>query len=333
MKLNKLIPLLVLTGCMTSCTSYSSKPGKIENLLGTYELVTYKMRHEVENQEAENEADNEADNEYDKKAEIGAVAYFSIDKDGYGYYGYKDNSTAARVDSVFTTFTYDDDKPSLIKAITMKDGVTHKYDYAKAPGCLDEPTMGFRSELFKKTLNYTVHSGHMLFDKKTKIPYRFVEYKRISKDASLAKVNSLLGTNVSFSIPYEMKAMTGYAVYRCLPKDGEAGNKGIYEYAILDLDSYSNGQLDLIYSLKEAPGQQTKKLDVSVAEKGKTMKLELEGKSFYSVANGDKLSMGNFDSRYDEYDDTDPYYSESFSLYWSTDATIESIIQEETASV
>ena len=63
------------------------------------------------------------------------------------------------------------------------------------------------------------------------------------------------------------------------------------------------------------------------------MKLELEGKSFYSVANGDKLSMGNFDSRYDEYDDTDPYYSESFSLYWSTDATVETIIQEETATV
>ena len=329
MKLTKLIPLIVLTGCMTSCTSYSSKPGKIENLIGTYELITYKMKHEVENPETENEADNE----YDKKAEIGAVAYFSIDKDGYGYYGYKDSSTAARVDSVFTTFTYDDEKPSLVKAITMKDGVTHKYDYAKAPGCLDEPTMGFKCELLKKTLNYTVHSGHMLFDKNTKIPYRYVEYKRISKEASLAKVNSLLGTNVSFTKPYEMKAMTGYAVYRCLPKDGSIGNKGIYEYAILNLDSYNNGQLDLVYSLKETPGLQTMKLNVSVFEKGKTMQLEFENKTFYSVANADKLSLGNFDSRYDEYDESDPYYSESFSLYYGTDATIESIIQEETASL
>lgn len=329
MKNKKLISLLFLTGYLTSCTSYSSKPGKIENLLGTYELITYKMRHEVENPETENEADNE----YDKKAEIGAVAYFSVDKDGYGYYGYKDNSTAARVDSVFTTFTYDDEKPSLVKAISMKDGVTHKYDYAKAPGCLDEPTMGFKSELFKKTLNYTVHSGHMLFDKDTKIPYRYVEYKRVSKEASLAKVNSLLGTNVSFSKPYEMKAMSGYAIYRCLPKDGAAGNKGIYEYAILDLDSYSNGELDLIYSLKDDPGRQTRKVDISVSEKGKTMKLEGLGKTFYSVANGDKLSIGNFDSRYDEYDEADPYYSESFSVYYGTENTLESIIEQETASV
>ena len=217
MNFKKLVPLLVLTGCMTSCTSYSSKPGRIENLVGTYELKTYTMRHEEV---------TEGDNTYDKKAEIGAVAYFSISKDGYAYYGYKDNSTSPKVDSMFVTFSYSEKNPKLVEAIDMTDGVTHKYDDQKCPGCFDEPKMGFKNELFSKTLNYTILSGHMAFQKDRKIPYRFVEYKRVSRDASLAKVNYFMGTNVSFAKPYEMKAMTGYAVYRCNPKDGSLGYKG-----------------------------------------------------------------------------------------------------------
>jgi len=324
MKLKKLISLVVLTTFVSGCTSYSSKPGKIEDLVGTYKLVTYKMRHEDQVKEGETPSDYD----YDKQKEIGAVAYFSINKDGYSYYGYRDNSNNARVDQMFTTFTYDEEKTNLVKSIKMSDGITHKYDDQKAPGCLDEPVMGFKDELFKKTLNYTILSGHMLFQKERKIPYRFVEYKRVSKEASLAKVNEYMGTNVSFTKPYEMKAMSGYAVYRCLPKEG-SDNKGIYEYAVLDLNSYMSGQLNLIYSLKENPGKQIKKVDISVEEKGKSMKIEGLGKTFYSSPNGDKLSNGYFNTRFEDYTEEDLYTGESFTLYYGADQTIEQIIEQE----
>ena len=326
MKFKKIIPLLVVGTYLTACTSYSFKPGKIENLIGTYELITYKMRHEDQMKEG----DEPKDFEYDKKAEIGAKAYFSIDRDGYGFYAYKDNSTPARVDQVFTTFTYDEDKTNLIKSIKMSDGVTHKYEDQKAVGCLDEPVMGFRSEVFKKTLNYTILSGHMLFQKDRKIPYRFVEYKRISKDPSLSKVNSLMGTSVSFARPYEMKAMSGYAVYRCFPKDGAMDNKGVYEYAVLDLNSYANGELNLVYSLKDNPGRQSKKLSISVHEKGRSMKLVGLDKVFYSSSGTETpLSPGNFNTRSEDYAETDPYYDESFTLYYGTETGLEEIIRQE----
>ena len=65
MKLKKLIPLVVLTTFVSGCTSYSSKPGKIEDLVGTYKLITYKMRHEEQVQEGESPSDYD----YDKQKE------------------------------------------------------------------------------------------------------------------------------------------------------------------------------------------------------------------------------------------------------------------------
>ena len=330
MKLKRLIPLIALTSFIAGCTSYSSKPGKLEDLVGTYKLITYKMRHEDQVQEGESPSDYD----YDKQKEIGAEAYFSIDKEGYGFYAYKDNSTPARVDSVFTSFNYDSDKPNLIRSIKMTDGVTHKYEDQKAVGCLDEPTMGFKDELLKKSLNYTIHAGHMIGQKDRKIPYRFVEYKRVSKDASLARVNKLMGTSATFTGPYEMKAMSGYAVYRCSPRNIEIDNKGLYEYAILDLNSYVSGQINLIYSLKENPGKQITKVDISVAEKGKSMKVEAFDRTFYSItSDATKLSVGNFEVRFDEYKEVDPYFSESFTLYYGAEATIDQVIEQETAAL
>ena len=321
MKIKKLIPLLVVSSSLMSCTSYKSKPGKKTHLIGTYELVTYRMCRD-ESVEGQGE-----ENTYDKKAEIGAVAYFSVDADGYGYYGYKDNETAAKVDSLFFTFAFSEKKPNLVEAIKMSNGVTKSSDQYKRPGCFDEPNLGFRDEWFKKTLNYTVHAGHVPFHKEKLIPYRFVEYKKVSNDTGLGIVNQYMGTSVSFAKPYEMKAMTGYSVYRTNPKDLEDGTRGIYEYAILDFDSYANGQIDMVYCLKGETERQTKKLSISVSEKGKTMQIEGLGRTFYSYSyEPTKLSIGDFMTKSEDYDEADPYYSESFTQYYGTDHTLEEII-------
>jgi hypothetical protein len=326
MKNKTLIPLLLVAGCMASCTTYKSKPGRIENLVGTYKLVTYEMKHEEV---------TDGDNTYDKQKEIGAVAYFSISQDGYAFYGYKDNSTAPKVNQMFVTFSYSEKKPNLVEAIKMTDGMTSKYDDQKCPGCLDEPKMGFKSELFKKSLNYTVNSGHRPLNKEIKTPYRHVEYKIVSKEASLAKVNEYMGTNVTFNKPYEMNAMTGFAVYTCYPKDGAMGNRGLFEYAVLDLDSYSNGELTITYSLKSEPGRQTKKVSVSVEEKGKSIKFDGFGKTFHSSNsnNPSMLSIGDFATHSEDYAEEDLFYNEFFNVYSGEEVTLDGVIEHELASL
>ena len=321
--LRKIIPLLVLVGTVSGCSSYSSKPGKIENLVGTYELSVYKMRHDDSNTEEE---------PYDRKAEIGAVAYFSIDKDGYGYYGYKDNSTAARVDQMYNTFIYDDEKPELVKAVSMTDGVTQKYADEQFVGCLDESTMGFRDELLKKTLSYTLHSGHMIGQPERKIRYQYVQYKRVSKEASLNKVNELLGTNVSFKTPYEMKALKGYLVYRCNVYDGAEypnDGKGLYEYAVLDTNSYSNGNYTVYYSLKSEPGRKTAQVATSIDLKGHSFTLQFANRTFHC---GSESGLGNsFNTFSSDYQEGEPISSESFTMWWSNDLSLEEVITQEAA--
>ena len=315
--LRKIIPAFLLTGVLCSCSSYSSKPGKLENLVGTYELDVYKMRHE-ETEEKET---------YDRKKEIGAVAYFSIDSDGYGYYAYKDNNTAARVDQVFSRFTYDTDNPNLIDSIKQTDGVTQKYANEQFVGCLDESPMGFRDELFKKTLGYTLHAGHMIGQPDELIYYQHVVYKRVSKEASLDKVNQLMGTSVKFQYPYELKKAGEYLVYRCQPKEGSGiDQKNGYEYAILDMKNYANGNATLYYSLKNNPGQQTTQISFSLKEKALSYKATIFGSEFVSEGMGIGFSTS--------YDGEKAITWESFSRasnYYPENITLSELIEQERA--
>ena len=319
--LRKIIPLLTLVGGLTTaCSSYSSKPGKLKNLVGTYELDVYKMK--VDDNNPEEEA-------YDHKAKIGCVAYLSIDEEGYGYYGYKDNETPARIDSVFSVFHYDEEKPELIKSITMSDGKTQVYADEQKVGCMDESQMGFRDELFKKQLNYTLHSGHMMFQPERKIKYQHVEYKRVSKEASLAKVNELLGTSATFNKPYEMKRCEGFYAYSCYYKDGMGYEKyGDYDYAVLDFESYSEGKIDLTYALKSDHERHTEKVQVSILEKGKSFTASIFGRTF--TCDGAYNDLGRWlNGNNDQYtSDTEKLAGESFAPYSGEAKTLDEVIAD-----
>jgi len=318
--LRKIIPLFVLGTTVTGCTVYSPKPGKKENVIGTYELVTYNLKHDQTQQET-----------YDAKAEKGVVAYFTVPEDGYAYYAYKDNNTPARITQMYATFEYDSEKTNLVSYVALDDGVTKKWEWEKEPGCLDEPRYAFRDEAFKKTLNYTItHTSPAWYTSYHEINYQAVVYKKISKDASLAKLNSLMGTSFSFDRPYEMKALSGRYVYRCQPVEGSGGDtKGIYEYGIIDYDTLSNGQVDFIYSLKSNPGRTTKKLNISVSEPGRSLKLEGLGKTFYSEGGPEGLPRGGFSTKMDDYGPEESINWESFSSYYSSDLSVEEIIELE----
>jgi hypothetical protein len=315
--LKKIIPLMLLsaTATMSGCSMYSSKAAEKNLFVGTYELDVYKARHEM----------NAEEEPYDRKADEGIKAYFSLDINGSGYYGYKDNKTEAWVDSVFSRYIVDDENQELFKAIKMSNGVVDNdvYEWDWKVGCLDEPTMGFQYKEVKKegiagvfskktmeyTLSYTIPQRHNNIMNKD-IRYQYVSYKKISDETGLAPINKALGTSFTLDKPYEIKRASGYYVYRCDSKEGSGiGNKNIYQYAILDMNSYSNGKVNLVYTMGTV---------------GSSMNATILGSSFHTESLG--LTINTV------FDESKDIKQESFSRYYGDSMTLDEIIAQETAA-
>ena len=329
--LKKLIPLMIAVSSLSACTYYSVKPGPKEHVIGTYELVKYEM-NKVDEEGNEIQDEEGSYVRYDRKKELGAVAYFCIQEDGYAYYAYKDNSTAPKASTMFATFglngEQDAEHPDYVRSVTIKDGVTHLYEDQKYVGCMDEPSMGFRDDLLRKILHYNL-SGHMLFQPERKIPYQYVEYKKISNEASLAKINELMKYNFEFSRPYELKSMTKFAVYGCSRNlAAEESRFGIYEYAFLSIDEYENGNVKLYYKLKGDNPDVCVSCPVTITQKGYAFNITAFGKDFMSEANYNTLplylraDMNGYDTEVDE------YVFETFSPYYGEASTVADMINE-----
>ena len=307
-----LTPLfLVAATFVSACSAYSSKADTKENIIGLYELEIYSSKHEKSDEET-----------YDRKADEGIEAYFTIDMDGYGYYGYKDNNTPAKVEAVFSTFVEDDEKPGLFKAINLKGTDQTVYYWDKKVGCLDEPTMGFKMTNGKATLSYTLFWQEYEMYNPPKIQkYQYVCYKKISNETGYDAINRLLGTSYAPDRPYEMKYMKpGYYPYRCESKEGTGiGPKGIYEYALLDMNNFENNKLKIIYSEIANPGQKSLVVDVSIKEIGRSVSFTLNNKEFVS-------SSSAFITAFDEEADIK---SESFTMWYSSDLSLEEVIAQE----
>ena len=313
--LRRIIPLLLLgTMLSTGCGSmYTSKADTKENIVGLYELDVYSAKKESSDEEP-----------YDRKKEEGIAAYFTIDLDGYGYYGYRDNNTPAKVEQVYSKFVEDDEQPGLYKAIEMKGTNQTVFMWDKKVGCMDEPTMGFRADKKGSTLSYTIPWFEYTIYNPHKIQkYQYVCYKKISNETSYEAINRLLGTSYTPTRPYEMKYMQpGYYPYRCSSKEGTGiGPKGIYEYALLDMNNYNNGKLNIIYSEVANPGQKTTEVTVSVKEKGLNVSFMFNDKEFVSAGS-------SFGTAYNEESDIT---SESFTMWYSSELSLDEVIVLETA--
>ena len=327
----KIIPfvLLVGTATMSGCSMYSSVADTLENIVGFYELEVWSGKHEATDEET-----------YDRKAEEGTVAYFTIDKDGYAYYGFKDNNTEPWVKPAFARYTRDDDKPELFKAVTIEGKGPTVYAWEKHVGCMKESPMGFKRQeiktgngIFKKTemkstLAYTIPWHEYTWYNPHKIQkYQYVQYKRISDATGYAVINEKLGTNYQQKLPYEMEGMSGRLVYRVQYKDEQTGSvKGIYEYAILDLDSYANGKVKLYYSLAENPGQHVEEIALTVKEAGVSMQGTIFGRTYWTNGIGLETDYST------PYTEEEPYNWSSFShAEYSLDASLEELITAEKA--
>ncbi len=332
----KIIPMVLLFGTVTmsGCSMYSSKADKKENFVGFYELDVYQGKHESADEEP-----------YDRKAEEGISAYFTLDINGYGYYGYKSNTEEAWVKPVYSHFVPDEEQEGLFEAITLGANLKKTWAWDKRVGDLDEPPMGFRRQevktgngIFKKkemvcTLSYTIPWHVYTIYNPDKIQkYQYVSYKKISESTDYRKINEKLGTNFVPNKPMEMAATNGFYVYSYNLKEGVDPNTFVkpYEYVIIDAESYSNGEFTMYYSETSNPGKKSQQVQTAIVTPGSSYSVDALGRKFVgSISDANEYTCVTYLSTDSSlYTEEDKYSYEQFSPYYGEATTIDALIAE-----
>lgn len=215
----KLITLLCAPAFLSGCVSYTSNPGKMDELEGTYELSQYTYKPDEGEQ-------------IDFIKEKKAKSYLVVNSSGYGYTTYEDNEQPFYVDSVRYQFiySYDDnnEKTDLISKINYTRGISDKA-WSPREGRLE---LGFNKKA--KTLNITALNTKFNFgDISVGLKYTMhVTYKKVNTATDLSYVNKVYKTTLS-TIPFETKILDN-TWYRYDMFDSEV-NPFIYNYVKFDV--------------------------------------------------------------------------------------------------
>lgn len=328
----KVLPMLILLPLVTGCTMYSADEVEKSEMVGTYKLTTITKKH------------NQNEDPYDYKSEKGIEAYFTLALDGSVYYAYKDNSTLLKVTQGFAIYHKDIVETELYDSITITDGFTKVETAKKEVGCMDEPQMGYKSRekksgLFKKTnvetFSYTIpyqnkDSGIIHVHQE----YQYVCYEKVSKEASLAKLNEILQTNYSFDRPFDMLMCRGIYSYSAQKNVGEGLQESVfgndqYEYMLIDMESYSNGKAILYYSEVANPGMKTGTVDINsvqVDDAFNTVKLNVFGKEYTSNRTIGVVGSLTFNDGV-IYNEDDTYTSQHFYQIAEPGTTIQAVLE------
>lgn len=205
-----IIALVAVTLSLVSC--YASKPGTLKQLVGTYELTKYTLSNSNES------TDNPDANDQIKQE--GIVAYLVIKDDGTGYYAYKSDKVALKVEAIKIKYVYDEEETNKVKEISFTNG--QETSSKDIPGCGYE-TLGLYFKLFKKTLN---QSHPAVFGKKTSTS---VTYTKVSSKSDLSYVEKKMG-KLPEVLAFELNGLAGnYAL--------SYDNQNLYEYYIISLDT------------------------------------------------------------------------------------------------
>lgn len=319
--LKKSLLLFLIAPLLGACSMYRSDESDKSDMVGTYKLVKYTKAH------------NKSEDKYDYKAEIGAEAYFTLDINGYVYYSYKDNNTPLKVTQAFGIFNRDIDKPELFDSISISDGFSNSMAWEKKVGDMDEPPMGFQNRKGRKTFSYTTpyHEFHIYNPVKIQ-EYSYVEYEQISEESSLNYLNSVLGTNYKFDKPFELQNCSGFYAYSAQKlvdsQREETRSNGVFEYAIVDFESYNSGKVDLYYSLVENPGLKMGTADIKFRENEgsfNTGVLTVFDKEYYCNNNG---LINSYFSDNVIYNEEDLYTSQSFGKCGEPGTPIEQVLSD-----
>ena len=181
---------------LSSCTINHSVPGKMDKIIGIYELQTMTRR-------------DDQNNDYDAKAQLGAKSYLLIDGTEYGYSYYKDNTTQEVLDTILIEYGVDEEesKDGVVKYKNIEywNGRTEKWAWDERPGgpC-GETTMAVNVR--KHTLSYTISSEEpKWYNSYHGIEYLDVTYKRVSTKTSFEEFKSITQTNLAKPLPFLLK--------------------------------------------------------------------------------------------------------------------------------
>ena len=329
-----LMSILVATFSMTllsGCTYGSVDPGKMEDIVGTYKLTEIKKK-------------DEEGNDYDYKKQIGAEAYFSIGEDGYTYYAYKDNDHGWKATAMFALFEPNDEKEGYYDTITITDGTGSVKEKDREAGC------GFE-KLFiknrKKSFFWRVTSDAFNKD----VPYKYVAYKKVSKEIGVSGLNNASKQSFSFDKPFELATIDGLYVFNAQQAfEGRTENPDLntFDYCILNADTYNSGKMEITYALQSDHVKKTTQATISPVAGAKSVKnvelsfsVEVEGqvRQFSLLANNEFIDVynpvlaNNFMYTYSDVEGDVEFqaYINSFNKYFGEAKTVDELIAELTA--
>ena len=265
-----LLTAIIAAMCFSLSGCYVSKPGKMSELVGTYELTSYTYRPKDLPDEEESE---------NRISTRGITAYLVIKSDGTGYYAYRDNDTELWLKQVKIDYTYDDEEPDRIDRIRYNTG--DAINSSDLPGTGAE-TLGLTFHRAKKSLNYSM-PAILGRDYSTS-----VSYTKVSKSIDLSYVRNKMGMSTSFTAPYQMNGLDGVMYSERYTYGGDDYE---YIYYIVDIHPISM-KADVYYALK-SDGLDVKKtgLAITLSEGSSSNEaiLTIDGKR-YSRLLGDKFS-------------------------------------------
>ena len=248
---------MMFAGCGTI---YTSKPGTIEQMKGTYKLTTYTQK------------DSEGE-KVDRIAQLNVKAYLVVGSDGHGYYAYQDDNTAFWYDTVGIQYNKDGQDDTLYKSIRFTTGKGTVTINKQKPGCGYEPTMGFNVN--NKTFNYFIPDDTPSQSWLYPSYYTDVIYTKISDDVDLTKVSTEFGTTLAALPAYELKNLDGVLIFHAgqvnSERAGDVTNPefGKYKYYVVDFDATTK-KANIYYELVEgSAGAQTltnQQLDVRIGQ-------------------------------------------------------------------
>jgi len=285
MKKRILVSLLLILSVfvLTSCTSYSSRKGKMEDLVGTYKLTTY-IKQEYD-----------ATEDVDMIEQRSITAYLVVGSEGQGYYVYNGNLSTISIE-----YTYEDDE---IKAIQYNNGSNRVYTKVSEPGYGNETKMGFNVN--NSTLSYSISKGKAF---NVKYPRRVVVYTKESNDTTLAYVRTKVSETLADQPDFMLKNLKGlfrlYEVYHMGEPHDEIEGMGLYEYFLADFNNVTE-KATLYYRLKGETEDKTEEdVDIkfnrnntstsaSIELKGVTYTFGLDSSTSAPLSPSHSINVGN----------------------------------------
>lgn len=228
MKKISILSLLLAVVCLlSSCTFYSVRPGKMSELVGTYQLTKYEVIPDAG--EGDTSSDEERKQDYLSLCKM--EAYLIVTDTGYGYYLYRENNGELSYETIRLEYSMDMDDDTKVESLSYTVGFEAK---DSRPGAGKED-MGFNSR--KHTLAYNVSNTKVhLFGKEIGSDKKVsVVYSRISTDTSTDTAAKKLNVTLPPLPSYDLKSFDGILRYTSDESFEDAlPNPYIYYYVDFD---------------------------------------------------------------------------------------------------